>query len=230
MPIDLAQPRVLAFRDRDQLFTLTCKPITKEMWLKYFASIESTSTVKGGETTSTFDSTGAKLDLLTAALTGATGYTSESDPITSHEGWREQLPIAHRRAAAELLVAVQAVPNTHDAFELGFETVTLQATWTEDGKGGMQSFAGLKHVFSSPTAEHQKRYSRAMSRSVVTGGRNGTTRWLGAQDVLIEIYDELIVRTEGYEGSAVDVVSGMDCYHKVAAATALFAPLELDAQ
>ncbi len=58
---------------------------------------------------------------------------------------------------------------------------------------GIVVYAGLIHTFQVPTVEQQRRYSRDSSRSRVTGGRKGTTRFLGAQRTLVELYDELIV-------------------------------------
>jgi hypothetical protein len=235
MLIDLAAPRIFAFEEGKRKYTLTTKPIPEKLWLKYFAGIVSTQEVnKAGDVSNTYDSTGARLELLQAVLIDATGYTPEGQSITGIDGWQGKLPMAHRRAVGDLLTAVAAVPNAalaDDEFPaLGTETVTLKATWTANDAGRMHEIGGLRHIFRSPLADHQKRYSRAMSRSVVVGGsRTGQTRWLGAQDVLIEIYDELIQAVEGYtwEGSPLTVLDSMDAYHKVAAATALFTPVEI---
>ena len=231
MPIDLAQGRVLAFTAGKRQYTLTLKPIEKKAWLKYFAGIVNMQELVDGEMQSTFDASGARLELLESHLVEATGYTKEGEDIKAIAGWQSKLPMSHRRAAADLLVACEVVPVTleEDTFPaLGYEVVALKATWSEH-HGRMQEQTGLTHIFRSPTAEHQKRYSRAVSRSVVVGGsRTGKTLWLGAQDVLIEIYDELIVETRGYlfPHDAFDP-RHMDGYHKVAAAQALFTPVEI---
>lgn len=239
MPIDLAKPRVIAFTDRKRKYTLTLKPITDKMWLKYFAGIISVSENTAEGSSSSYDSSGARLELLQSALVDATGYTKEGVSIAETSDWQGKLPMSHRKAAADLLTAVTVVPTAvsdDDEFPtLGFETITLSATWTAAEDGEMQAMTGLRHVFNSPTADHQKRYSRAMSRSIVVGGsRTGQTRWLGAQDVLAEIYDELIASVEGYviDGQPVteDTITLMDTYHKVAAATALFTPVEVEAK
>ena len=231
MPLDLTKGRVIAITDRKRAFTLTLKPIEKKAWLRYFAAIVNTQELVDGELQQTYDSSGPRLELLEAHLVDATGYTKEGEDIKATAAWQSKLPMRHRRAAADLLVDCEVVkPSDEDELPaLGTETVTLAATWTAVD-GHMQKFTGLQHIFRSPTAEHQKRYSRAMSRSVITGGsRTGKTNWLGAQDVLIEIYDELIEGTSGYDyglGDGWDK-SKMDAYHKVTAAQALFTPVEV---
>jgi hypothetical protein len=235
MSIDLSQPRVFAFEVGGRKYTLTTKPVTKAMWLKYFSGIVSTEeTTPSGDRASSYDSSGARLELLESALIDAKGYTPDDTPIGTVDGWPAKLPIAHRKAAADLLVAVEPVKPSDlsdDALPtLGFETVTLKSTWTANDQGRMQEVTGLVHVFHSPTADHQKRYSRAMSRSIVIGGsRTGQTRFLGAQDVLVQIYDELIDHTLGYTfgSEGFDPATQMDSYHKVAAVSALFTPVEV---
>ena len=234
MPIDLAQPRVLAFQVGKRHYSMTVKPIEQKAWLKYFAGVYNAQELVDGEMQSTFDSTGARLALLESHLVDATGYTPEGTSITATEGWQGKLPMSHRRAAADLLVSCEVVPPSDDELPaLGTETVSLAATWTAQN-GRMQRVTGLQHVFRSPTAEHQKAYSRASSRSVVVGGsRTGKTVWLGAQDVLMDIYDDLIQDVHGYkirDEPQVDrekYCDAMDGYHKVVAAGALFAPVEI---
>ncbi len=228
--IDLAAPRVFAFEEGKRKFTFTCKPITKAMWIAYFAGIVSTDQRVEDGVESTYDSAGARLDLLDAALIDATGYTREGVSITELEGWQGKLPMRHRIAVSNLLVSVRLTVAEDGAFDLGYESVSLAATWTANAEGRMQEITGLRHTFNSPTADHQKRYSRAMSRSVIVGdSRTAQTRYLGAQDVLIEIYDELIQRIEGYQYNGADADANaagtMDCYHKVVAAGALFQPV-----
>ena len=223
--IDLAAPRVFAFTEGKRNFTFTCKPITKPMWIAYFAGIVSTDQRVDDGIESTYDSAGSRLDLLDAALIDATGYTRDGVSITEVEDWQRKLPMRHRIAVSNLLAAVRLEAADDSAYDLGYESVTLAATWTANAEGRMQEITGLRHTFSSPTADHQKRYSRAMSRSVIVGdSRTAQTRYLGAQDVLIEIYDELIQRVEGYNVGGSQLTE-MDCYHKVVAAGALFTPV-----
>lgn len=234
MPIDLAGSRVLAFQDHKRAFAYTLNPVTQQQWLRYFAGIVSTQELDAnGDQTSSFDSIAARLELLESALTGASGWDHVDFSTTTN--WQGKLPMSHRRALADLLVATE-VDSSADPGDLtlGAETVVLRSIWTAGEDGSMQQIGGLKHVFASPTPDHQRRYSRAYNTSVIVGGsRTGQTRYLGAQAVLIEIYDELIESVEGYTvglatlGDRGTIRANMDAYHKVAAATALFTPVQV---
>ena len=232
MPLELATPRTLTFTDRGRLFSYTIKPVTKQQWLLYFRGIVSTQELDGdGNQTSTYDSSAPRMELLQAVLTGGSGFSFD---LSTVDGWQSKLPLSHRRALADMLVATDIdTTASADELNLGYETVRLRSTWTAGDDNTMVESTGLIHVFYSPTADHQRRYSRAYNTSVVEGGnRNGRTRFLGAQAVLIEIYDELIDSVSGYtlNGDALkagDIAGAMDAYHKVAACTALFTPVQV---
>ena len=232
--IELTQPRVIPIQERGHTYTLTIAPITKKQWLDYFAGVLSTSEQVGSKQIESFDANGAKLALMNKALQGAEGYRVASGGITDAPNWRELIPAAHRLAVCNALMEVaHSEADDEDAILLGAETVKLEALWSaEEGANGVAKVSGLKHTFSTPTVEQQRRYSRDRSRSQVIGGsRNGKTRWLGAQSTLAEIYDELIQSVEGYtvDGKPLEVkseiVAHMDIYHKVFAAESLFAPV-----
>lgn len=230
--IELAQPRVIAIKDRKRNYWLTLKRIDRKMWLKYFDGIVSVSESQNGERVDSFDSSAALLELVHAALIDARGYQFDG---ALPEGWEKLLPLAHRRAVGGQLVNVErGVVSDDDDLILGFEDVVLNAVWGADAEGVMRKYSGLRHHFRTPSSEHQARLSRAASRSVIVGGaRNGKTRWMGAQSTLAELYDELIESVEGYSvnGQPLSdrerVVAEMDTYHKVAAADALFSPAEV---
>lgn len=228
--LDLASPRVIAIDDRGRKFSLTVKRIDKRAWLRYFEGIVNVSENVNGERVNRFDSSAARLDLVESALIGAEGYpTANGQPVTATEGWQKLLPLAHRLTAGLQLVAVaELLDPAADAFTLGFEDVYLDAFW------GTERFTGLRHRFRTPSGEHQARLSRASSRSVILGGsRRGTTRWLGAQATLADLYDDLIEEVEGYSVGGTplsgreQIVAEMDTFHKVAAAELLFSPAEV---
>ena len=112
------------------------------------------------------------------------------------------------------------------------EEVSLDAAWSVDEETGkMVAYAGLKHLFKTPTAAHQKRYNQAASRSVVVGGsRTGRTIYTGAQETLCDLYDELVLSVDGYavKGEPLagldQIRSYMDLHHKFTAAQELFNP------
>jgi hypothetical protein len=232
-PIDLAKPRIVAINDRGHNYTLTLAPITRKQWLKYFSSTVSISENQNGNTVSSFDSSGARLELVNEVLIDASGYkTGSGCAVTELNGWKSLIPSAHRLAAGSILISAERVQTPDDEpILLGFEAVKMDALWSWNGKDAMAKVTGLKHIFGAPTVEQQRRYNRDMSRSQVIGGsRTGKTRWLGAQATLVELYDELITAVEGYAVNGAELVDNneiverMDTYHKVVAAEALFTP------
>ncbi len=237
--LELTGNRVIAFSVRKRAYTLTLKPISTEMWLKYFGDIVSTEQRnEQGEVESSFDVDGAAIALLESAIVDCSGYKLP-DEKKQAGGWQSALPIAHRKAAADMLTAtsIDTLPDDDPlaATPFGTTAVALQSLWTADDKGNMQVITGLRHVFNEPTAEQQMRYSRANSRSVVDG-RMGTTRYLGGQDVMVGLYDELVTNVFGYSNNALaldgagkpEIASAMDACHKVVAIRALFRPVEIE--
>lgn len=224
--IELNAPRVVPIEDRGRTFTFTVARIGEREWLKYFGGIVSMSETQGAGRVDTFDSSAARLELVTAALVKAEGYGGLPDC-----NWRELIPARQRLAVGNTLISVRREdPPEGDALALGRENVYLSAVWgaPEVGKK-LAKLSGLRHTFETPTADHQRRYSRAISQSRILGtGRNGKTAWLGAQPVLAEIYGELILEVEGYtlDGQPLAgrdaIAANMDTYHKVAAAEGLF--------
>lgn len=235
--IELNDPRDIVIDDRGRCFVLQLARITREQWLRYFENIVSLSESQHGKRVDRFDASSARLELVEQALTDAIGYkTADGQSVTTVAGWQQMLPLAHRLAAGQALVDVErgSVPD-EELFVLGREAVYINAVWGSNDAHSMQKYHGLCHRFKTPTSEHQRRYARDANRSVIIGGsRRGTTRWLGAQATLVELYDELIVSVEGYKylGSPLPdvstIVSVMDTYHKVAAAEILFSPAQPD--
>lgn len=224
--IELTRPRIIAIEDRGKQYKLTVARIAKKQWLRYFEGQISTSENQAGKRVDSFDSSAARLELVEGALVNAEGYASEMPA-----GWQKLLPLSHRLGAANALINVGRAENEEDqAITLGQESIFLDAVWGADEDGVMRKFHGLRHSFQTPSSEHQRRFSRDASRSVIVGGaRNGKTRWLGAQATLIELYDELVLSVDGYtvNGEQPDraaIIEHMDAYHKVAAADQLFSP------
>jgi hypothetical protein len=234
--IELASPRTIAIDDRGRKFLLTLKRIDRKAWLRYFDGIVNVSENQNGQRVNRYDNSAAKLELVQNSLIDAKGYPIDKDSITLYENWQQKLPLAHRLAVGEQLVNVERGSESEDeTFVLGFETVILNVVWGADDSGIMRKYSGLRHCFNTPTEEHQARLSRDSSRSIIVGGsRRGTTRWLGIQPTLVELYDELIKSVDGYAVNGVDlgsdreaIVGEMDTYHKVAAADLLFSPAEV---
>jgi hypothetical protein len=94
----------------------------------------------------------------------------------------------------------------------------------------MKLFSGLLHRFNPPTAEHKRKYNRAVSQTRVIGdARSGTTVFQGRQRLLVEFYDQLIASVDGYTlrgqplTSAEQIRAEMDTVHKIIAVQQLFA-------
>lgn len=233
--IELARPRLIVIGDRGRKYKLTVAPVTKKQWLKYFDGIVNTSEYSAGSRIDNDDSSAARRELAESALIDAEGYTS-TQPLKEIENWQSKLPASHLLTVGNVLTSVgRSAKADTEPIALGQETVFLDAVWDADEDGAMRKYTGLVHRFETPTAEHQRRFSRAASRSVVVGGgRNAKTRWLGAQSTLAELYDELIVSVEGYTangqplGGREAIAGVMDTHHKVAAAMEVFAPAAVD--
>lgn len=229
--IELAQPRVIPIVEGKRTYRLTVGVITKEQWIAYFDGILSSSENQGSKQIDNYDSRSARVELVEKVLEDADGYaTPDGGPISAVPNWQGLIPMSHRLAAADVLISVGRDPDDSPLM-LGTETVILRARWGANDAGVLQEYSGLTHRFKTPSAEHQRRYQRAISRSMVDGGtRTAKTVWLGAQRVLAELYDELIVSVDGYTlngaplNTIMAIAASMDTYHKVAAAEQLFAP------
>jgi hypothetical protein len=230
-PLELAGERHIAIKDRNHFYRFTLAPIGREMWMKYFDSIVSTSENRNREQLNTFDTSTPLLALVSEALLSADGYKMQ-EPISAIPNWKAQLPIGHRLAIGQVLTRVSPVDAGSDdeAVALGSESVVLESLWNSDANGAMMLHRPLVHHFATPSFEDERRYLRDQSRSKVVGGsRTGKTVWTGVQRALVEIYDGLIQSVEGYSvngaslaGATKEIPTYMDTYHKVVAAQQLF--------
>jgi hypothetical protein len=225
--LDLSSERVIAIRDRAHPYRFTVAAVSDKQWRKYFSEIISTAENKGRETVREFDNSRAKMNLFDAVAIRVDGY--KDGPVELTPDLLAKVHASHKIGVANVLTGVTVVePDDNDPLAMGSEDVHLAALWGSDESGNTLRFSNLIHRFAVPVVEHQLRYMRAITRSVVVGGRNGKTHWRGAQPDLIAIYDELIQDVEGYETSGVPltgqpaIVAAMDAYHKVAAAEQLF--------
>ena len=232
MPIELLENRTLPITVNLRAYALVVRPITREEWLNYFKAVVIEETVEEGQITSTRVATPARIELLTNALVGANGYANDNE---LPDGWQQKIPLSHRAGAADLLFEVgPGLDIFSGPVSIGSERSVLNALWSlsEDGKG-IVKHDGLVHTFKVPSADQQRRYSRDASRSVVSTGRRGTTRYLGAQSTLVDLYDELIVSVDGYTANGEPlnnrpdlIKQHMDAYHKAQAAGAIFQPVD----
>jgi hypothetical protein len=98
------------------------------------------------------------------------------------------------------------------------------------------AYPRLAHVFRPPTVEAERAYRRLLAETlIVRGGRpeaSGPRTLLPARlPALVRLYDELILRVEGYSihfqapVSREQVIEHMDAWHKRVAVQTLFSEL-----
>jgi len=243
---DLATERVVILKEfvkTERTYKLFCRRITEHDWQLYFAGIVVTAEQDGKTRINTIDVLTPRLALAESVLMNAEGYrVAGGAQLTEIPGWQKKIPLAHRQKLGETLANVR--PSRAEDDELVIypegEVVLLDADFSgyqyEDSEGNlrwaMRKIVGLKHVFSTPSEEQHRRYTRESSRSRVVGGsRTGKTIYQGSQPLLAKLYDELVISVEGYAVNGVPltndrnaIVREMDMMHKVMAAQELFQP------
>ena len=220
--IDLAHLRNIVIRQGAHTYIFTFPPISEAAWFKYFDGIVSTAQRDGKEIKQCIDASSAGVELVDGNTSVRGGY----EPPTT-------IPLAHRLGVANVLTSAQ-VP---DEDMRGFGEIPLHALWGADESGAMRRHKNLVHVFDEPTFEQNRRYRQSDSRSHIVGGsRKGMTVYHGAQRTLAALYDELVLRVEGYvvNGAPLEgreaIARHMDTYHKVAAVARLFTPQEIEVE
>jgi len=234
LPLDLAERSVCWRNAQGQVRTHVFRRITERDWNGYFSRM----VFETDASSRTIDVNSAALWLYGECIQAVTGYSMRGGKeLGDLPNWRERIPMNHRLQAVSLLTSAERSSGCAE-IEPDCETVTLDALWDVDGKGGMRRFTGLVHRFTAPSAQQMMRYSRESSRSLVVGGStNGKTIHAIRQKVLLKLYDELIQGVEGYAvpvgaegyanpkkgiGKPEAIVREMDAFHKIAAAGQLF--------
>jgi len=237
--LELTGKRVVSFKDRGQAITFFFRRLTAADWQKFFAGCVFETERIGATQTRRIDHRTAGMELVESALLDAVGYKlRDGADLTALPSWQKRIPAGHKVAAAELL---QKVSESQDDVERWFDPeaqeVYLDAAWGSETPGKMMKYSGLVHRFTPPTAEHERKYNRASSEARVVGGsRAGRTIYPGRQELLIAIYDQLIITVEGYSVNGKpledpkEIRSEMDAAHKVTAVQALFAVPEVESE
>lgn len=225
LPLDL-QERVVCWKNTEgQIRRHAFRRLNQQDWEGYFSRIVAES----DRDSRTIDINSAAFWLYAHSAQWADGYQVKGGAeLRSLPHWQDRLPAGHRLRAISLLREVKA-SGSGDVIEAECQTVSLACLWDGNADGSMNAFSGLLHRFANPTADHQMRYSRETSRTLVIGGsRDGRTRYAGSQKILVKLYDELIQAVEGYslngvplEGEA-NIRQHMDAAHKIAAVGVLF--------
>ncbi len=142
--------------------------------------------------------------------------------------WRELVPVSHKLLAADLFQRIGIVkPEIEEAFPLGQKSQTVYLEVRRDGL----IYSNLAHVLREPGTHHLKEFRRINDTVLHVGGsRSDKTIFPSHLAELCGLYDELIVRVEGYAidgrapGDALEIAKWMDALHKEAAVNALFTP------
>lgn len=240
--IELAQNRKIAIKQGARHYTVTISPISEATWFKCFDAIIGESKCKRSKwTNGHIDVVSAGIGLVQATAVAAQGYPDLKDV----PNWQLKLPEAHLFQFGNVLLETY-VPDedaVRKCSESGTVMVRLNSLWNAGEGGSMVRRRHLVHHFYKPSAEQQGRYRRAgvAFRSHEKTSRGTKTVYLAPRDplqarVLVALYDELIVRVEGYavDGRALgdrtsEIVHWMDTFHKVTAARPLFEKGEVSA-
>lgn len=233
--LDLAAPRTIVLKGAgDRTYKLGIRRVGADDWREYFDAVTITSKREGKDIEQSFDLDTPRRMLAERVLIGAEGYeVARGGSLTELPDWQRRLPLAHRLKVGEILAGAHVVQTEDFTIYPEGEPVYLDAPWTADADGNLQIFKGLKHVLKTPTEAQYRRFARENSRTRILGGdRSGTTQYPGAQRVLAELYDELVVEIEGYSWGEArhlgrDVIATtMDMHHKVLVALQIFQPQE----
>jgi hypothetical protein len=231
LPLD--QPRSIVIKHAEKKFVYRFRRITDDDWKKYYRGILSQAESVNGEQVRTFDFRAALQQLVETTLDRVEGYTGKGGKTVEElADWKLKLPIGHKIAAGLVLgdVALAEEETDKDVSILAdVNEVILSAAWSADESNIMYRISGLVHRLNHPTIEQVRRFYRERSRTRVIGGsRTGKTIFPGSQELLGQLYDELIISVDGYSwagsplGSPEVIRRYMDLPHKMVAAQSLF--------
>jgi hypothetical protein len=195
--LDLSGDRQVTFKDKGQVFVFTFNRITDAQWRRFFSGLVVESEKSGSSRLSRVDYRTAGIDLFETAVKDVDGYKLRAGKFTEIPNWKTRVPYGHKQKAIELLTDVTFSESAPEFFDPDVEEVFIDAKWGAD-QGMMTQFSGLAHRFTPPSGAHQQRFNRAAGESRVVGGRSGKTISTSRQDMLADLYDELIVTVDGY--------------------------------
>ncbi len=223
-PLEVKELRAeISDRRGGRKFQLThiFKPISEANWVEFSSRTQMVMETKGEKVSTDSNRVEAVAWLWDERITRVEGYGDDLP-----EDWKARVPFRHKNAAlhglSQCYVAEEddggdVTASEDDAvFSLADdeEQVTLEA-----GRNG-QEYTGLIHRFKRPTTKQQKAYSRHSAQgTIVRGRKRGVKEYLGSDlRFLAKLYDELIVKVEGYEPAD---PAKMDAVHKRVAVEAL---------
>jgi hypothetical protein len=230
LPLDAE--RQVTFKDKGQIFVFTFNRVTDAQWRRFFSGLVVENEKSGSGRLSRVDYRTAGIDLFENAVKSADGYKLRDGKFTDIPNWKTRVPFGHKQKAVELLTDVTFSESSPEFFDPDVEEIFIDAKW--GAAGAMTQYRGLAHRFTPPSAAHQQRFNRAAGESRVVGGRSGKTISTSRQDMLADLYDELVVSVDGYgfagrplEGTE-QIRREMDTFHKASAVSQLFSTPEDD--
>jgi hypothetical protein len=180
------------------------------------------------------DSESSMMELVVERVAKVEGYKlRNAQNLMDAPKWKSLLPQGHVLHVSEVLADVRGMEVPADLpVNIDLVDVALRCSWN-GSEGKMVQYSGLIHRFTPPDIKQQARLRRQRSEARMVGGsRTGLTRYGNANELMLVLYDELIVEIDGYSFSGRELktkdeaVEFMDATHKVAAIDALFASPE----
>jgi hypothetical protein len=196
----------------------------------YFSWMTVTTEKAGKSTDFTIDHRTAPLKLYVRMVKRAEGYKQvNGEDLTTAPDWKNLVP---KSDVLRVMNTLTNATQTEKDFDAGIdpeaEVISLDCFWTEDSTG-MRHYRGLLHRFKPPSLAHWHKFNNTSTKTrALAGSRSQKTEYPKLNRVLIELYDELVVSVGGYSVGAQPVasreqcISEMDCFHKIAAVSAVF--------
>ena len=154
--------------------------------------------------------------------------------VNGDAGWRGAIPLAHKEAAVRALTLVAPASvspqdtSNNGGFAVGCGEVAVELECVSAGV----AYPRLAHFFRPPTVEAERAYRRLLAETlIVRGGRAPRTLLPARLPALVRLYDDLILRAEGYSlsgqplASSTQAIQHMDAWHKRVAVQTLFGDL-----
>jgi len=201
-------------------------PIKERDWSLFFAHLRAKRHLHEGRFSIESNSDQASCNLWDRRILRIEGYRvagkpSQEQPI---ELWRGRVPVSHQVATVELLQEVVQADESPEDFDLVAEElpVVLSANWNG------RVYDPLLHLFRAPGQDEEMRFRRLDAQSFEIKGSRGISWFLPSVfEPLVELYNKLIVRAEGYAVAGQPLTEParyMDAIHKITALALLFRP------
>lgn len=220
--------------DKKIVLTHVFRSPTLEDWTYYFKGTTQLGVSKGRDTVEMSNVSQEKDTLLWEDLiVRVEGYKVKGEDVMSLDDWKERIPISHKLEAVSgfMLFWREDVPDDANLIEVN--SLDLAEDSLEMHFAGIQNceIQHIKFFFSNPEPSDYIKFSRMSSRmQLVRTKRRGESAIKVPGDItaLVEIFDRLVERAEGYTYKSKDLMETekwkkqIDAYHKRAAVLDMF--------